>query len=271
MIIGDWVSTTSNSSNAEKKLVFSFKTGICSFLTPFGPFARYSVNQDTIIIIQNIGKHTKYDQFETKMYRFYISVLARKKLVLIPDQATAERFFKYKNKSAKDSIVLTRIPRKFNHKLVRIGFFSSECYGSCPSMYLEIDSMGIMRFAGKKFTEILGYYSGKLNDNQLQNLKMKLKAIDLDQIKNAYTAPWTDDQTCIIRIETINFTVESTIYGYGQEPVELRFLIHELMEIYRFVHLKKDASRIFKFHYNDLAEIKYPPPPPPPPPRFDHK
>ena len=124
------------------------------------------------------------------------------------------------------------------------------CFGTCPSMYLEIDSMGNFFFEGKNFTEKEGLYSGILSDDELKIIKSEINSIQLDKLSELYMARWTDDQTCGVSIKTKDKTYESSAYGFNNEPVELRILFHKLMELYKTIELKKDSNIIDKFKLN---------------------
>ena len=50
---------------------------------------------------------------------------------------------------------------------------------------------------------------------------------------------WTDDQTCKFEINIEDTIFETRVYGFNVEPLELRILFNELMEMYKFSELKK--------------------------------
>lgn len=83
----------------------------------------------------------------------------------------------------------------------------------------------------------------------MEKIKSEINSIQLDSLKQMYSANWTDDQTCGVIIKTKDKTYESSAYGFDKEPIELRILFHKLMELYKSVELEKDSTILDKFKF----------------------
>jgi hypothetical protein len=119
-------------------------------------------------------------------------------------------------------------------------------------MYLELDSLGNLLFDGQYHTDKEGLYSGKISAAELKLITTKVQAIQLDSLESNYSASWTDQQTCGVRIQTKDNTYQSSAYGFNKEPVELRILFHKLMELYKYAKLNKDSTIRKKFVFKDF-------------------
>lgn len=60
---------------------------------------------------------------------------------------------------------------------------------------------------------------------------------------------WTDYQTCDISIQTKDTIYKTSVYGFNKEPLELRILFNELMELYKHTEMKMDSMHKNKFEY----------------------
>ncbi len=220
-------------------LVFTFEDSTCSYLSAQGTYAKYWLRHDTINI--KTQPHTRNNNIRDNeiIYKFLIGSTSANNLTLIPVTENTKLLLE---PYYIDTIQLAKIKKAFNWRIKRIGFFSSGCFGTCPAMYLEIDSTNNLFFKGIHYTENKGLYSGKLSQQTLEAIKSDINSIALDSLKRMYYARWTDDQTCGVRIKTVDTTYESGAYGYDKEPIELRILLHRLIELYKHVDLKKDST-----------------------------
>lgn len=122
------------------------------------------------------------------IYKFLVDSITLDNLTLKPiTDETKKLFDHYENKEF-DKIQLTKIKSQFNWKTERIGFYSTGCFGTCPSMYLEIDSVGNILFNGKYYTEKEGLYFGKLSANQLEIIISEVNSIAFNSLKKMYSA-----------------------------------------------------------------------------------
>lgn len=260
-IKGNWSVENFEGNQRVRSFVFSFEDSTCSYLYPWGTYFKYWIKDDTINIKKRISNSKNNINKDQLIYQFLIDSVSVKELILKPITDKTKAFFKdYKNKKP-DIIQLTKIEEKYNYEIERIGFYSSICYGTCPSMYLEIDKLGNVLFKGRSHTEKEGLYSGKLSEIEFEIIKSHINGISLNKLEKMYSTNWTDDQTCGILIKTKNNAYESSVYGFDQEPIELRMFFHKLMELYKNTALKKDSTILQNFQLNEFEYNRFPPPP----------
>jgi len=264
-IKGNWKTEYFKGDWKETAFIFTFQDSTCAYLYPWGEYSKYWINGDTLNINEQIRKRRDNVSSRQITYKFLVDSITSKRLTLKPITDETKKLFEFYDDQDFDKIQLTKIKSQFDWKTERIGFYSTGCFGTCPSMYLEIDSVGNMIFNGKYYTEKEGFYTGKLSANQFEIIKSEVNSIRLDSLKKMYSANWTDDQTCGIMIKTSDTTYESSVYGFDKEPIELRILFHRLMELYKNVELKKDTTVQKKFEFKGFQYSGYPPQPPPPP------
>ena len=257
-IKGDWKTEYFKENRIETAHIFTFQDSTCSYLTPVGEFSNYWITGDTLNIKERTHKRGKYINNGKNIYQLLIDSITTKILYLKPITDQTKELFDYKN----EVIKLSKIKKYRDWRIERIGFYCTGCFGSCPSMYLEIDSIGNILFSGNNHTEKKGFYSGVIPKKEMEILKSKINNIQLDSLNNRYFANWTDDQTCGMIIKTKSKTYECSAYGIYKEPIELRILFHRLTELYKNVALKKDSSIVYQFQFKGIKH-KLPPPPPP--------
>lgn len=235
---GEWISETNS------RTAFSFKNDKCSYFFPMGNFAQYKINENKLIITDTIKRRK---QVKIKEYSFLIHMLNDKNLTLITDSLTLKTQFKYNSPSEFDTFKLFKLNSQLTPKFSKLKFESSGCYGTCPSMKLVIDSIGNITYEGRAYTEQNGYYSGRLSEAEIKSLRRKIGHLNLDSLKTNYSAMWTDDQTCKFEIHLEDSIFRTRVYGFNEEPLELRILFNELMELYKFSELKQDSLHKYYF------------------------
>lgn len=224
-IKGDWVGKKDSLEDANKRLVFSFNDSTGKLYTPWTHEIKYSVLGNKVVIYRGTDS-TEYKMSGT----FTILKIDNDSLVL-----------KNEEDSIHQLIQLRKIQQQNSIQPSKIYFASSGCFGSCPSMYLEIDSLGKLIFKGRSFTKNIGFYSSQLTSSIYNTILQKIQNIKLDSLKRKYEANWSDDQTCGIHILIGNKEIFTTVYGFDKEPIELRILINYLKELYEHVNLRSDS------------------------------
>lgn len=157
-------------------------------------------------------------------------------------------------KLTKDSLILlsgkrhqntTRYAKahpKNNIKPTAIYFASSGCFGSCPILYLEIDSNRTIRYYGDSYTSKTDGYKGKLSETEYNSIISKIRNLPVDSLKEYYACSHTDDETLGIAIAHDNKITRSTAYGHEAEPMELYILLTYLQNLYKQIHLQPDST-----------------------------
>jgi len=264
-IKGNWKTEYFNGDRKKTAYIFTFQDSTCSYLYPWGEFSKYWIAGDTLKIKEKIRERRNNISGGKIVYEFLIDSISSKTLFLKPLSIPTKELFRYEKAQNFELIKLSKIQKYRNWNINRIGFYSTGCFGTCPSMYLEIDSIGNFMFYGKRYTKKDGFYSGTLSKKELELIISDINKIKLDSLEKMYSANWTDDQTCGVSIKTKERTYESSAYGFNEEPIELRILFHRLMELYKNVELKKDTTIVDDFQFKGFQYKAYPPPPPPPP------
>jgi len=261
-IKGNWKTEYFKADWKKTAYIFTFQDSTCSYLYPWGKISKYWIKEDTLNIKERTRERRNNISGEKIVYQFLIDSITTETLFLKPLSNHTKELFRHEKDQNFEIIKLSKIKKYRDWKIERIGFYSTGCFGSCPSMYLEIDSIGNILFNGKMYTKKEGLYSGVLSKKELKTIKSEINNIKLDSLEKMYSANWTDDQTCGIIIETKNGTYESSAYGFNEEPIELRILFHRLMELYKNVELKKDTTIVNKFQFKRFQYKGYLPPPP---------
>ena len=260
-IQGDWISQSNELNSTYRIFSFSFNDSLCVYMNPMGSFSKFKNINDTLQIIDDriipaYKGERNYHYY--KKIQFKIEKLTDDFLYLTSANKESKEFFiDYKNKKL-DTIKLKKVKPVSNLKINKIGFYSSECYGSCPAMYLEIDSSGNFLFQGQRYTEKIGLFKGNLDSLTLSKIYNNIKSIKLDELKKSYATSWTDSQSCGVKLKTSKGIIECNVYGYDKEPIELRLLFHKLMELYKFTDLVQDSTVINQFEFNEFMYNGYP-------------
>jgi hypothetical protein len=262
-IQGDWFSEVIKSNWKDFRLMFSFEDTLCTYLDPWGEYTNYRI-KDSLLFIKETNFRREIDTISNQQtYVFKIVTFGNEKLRLIPYSKETEVLLDQYNDFKKDTVTFYKVKTKNNIVPSKISFFSSVCYGICPSIIIEIDSSKRILYYGYAFTEKKGGYKGIISSRQYSIILNKIRNLELDSIKEDYSASWTDDQTCGIVIDYENKSLYSRVYGFDKEPIELRILFHKLMEVYKSIDLERDSINVSDFKHGDMFYRIFPPPPPP--------
>lgn len=255
---GNWKTASIPGISKGRPFIFTFQDSTCTYVYPYGVSSKYWISGDTLLIKERTRKSGDLVTGGKFTYAFLIDSISAQYLSLIPTTEETKKLFGYDPKQLCDTLQLTKINPVFDWQPERIAFYSTGCFGVCPSMYLEIDSTGMLYFYGGSFTEKEGFYSGKLSRSTFDKIRTEINCIALDSLQPLYQANWTDDQTCGVRIKTADTVYTSSAYGFDQEPVELRVLFHTLMETYKTVDLVSDSTVEEKFTSREFPYSGYP-------------
>lgn len=110
-------------------------------------------------------------------------------------------------------------PHPANHKIEKIEYSTSGCYGTCPVFSLEINSdRGSKWFAytynmiDKK--ELTGNFQTIIDQDKFEELINLLNYINFEVLNDKYAVNWTDDQSSTLKITYDKGKVKS-IKDYG--------------------------------------------------------
>ncbi len=244
-IQGDWVVHYPINEYRELKFVFSFEDSLCRFLHPSNFLSKFNLFQDTLVI------HNSRKTKNTK-YKFLINALNDSIISLSPITNETKLVLQRYNKINFDTLNLNRIEIKNDFEFDKIGFFSSVCFGVCPSMYLEIDYERNILFQKLNTDKPNSFFSGKISEKQFSLIKTKINSLELKKLDEYYSVDWTCDQSCEIVIQGGTNIINTGAYGYGKEPIELRLLFEKLMDFHDKFDLTEDSTVISKFFFSEL-------------------
>jgi hypothetical protein len=259
MIQGDWVSERDIHDYSGRNLIFSFEDTSCAYLYAWGYSTSYRIENDLLLIKETLFKSQEANA-KREICTFKITKLVKDTIQIVPVSERAK--LTYELNEIKDTIDFIKIKQKNNIIPSKVSFFTSKCYGTCPSFFLEIDSTRQVKFYGNEYTEVLGGAKGIIDVQDYHALMIKIQNLQIDSIKTEYEASWTDDQTCLVVIDYNKMRIQSKVYGNSEEPIELRLIFHKLFEIARKLELEKDSTiKYSSFNHFSVFNNVFPPPP----------
>jgi hypothetical protein len=225
LIKGDWIGQADNAEYAHDKTIhISFEDSTCNGY--FWPYSQYQILHDTVYI-KGLDDHARS--------RYTILQLTAYSLTLRAAKHDSDNYIP-------DTIIFTKIKAKNNISPSAVYFASSGCFGTCPIIYLEIDSSRHVKFYGERYTSITGGYSGTITKSQYNIILDKNRNIPLSSLKPYYEAPWTDDQTRGIAIVNGDSIIKTAAYGSAEEPLELDLLLSKLEYSFETRQLHPDST-----------------------------
>ncbi len=253
-IQGDWISCQDFVDYQQRRLFLSIIDTNCTFLYDWNYNCTFRI-EDEILTIKEIEPVKSL----VSIYQFRILQLTNDTLkIAAANKGTKDRLIN-------DSILFTRAIPKNRIKPKLISFFTSDCYGSCPSFFIEIDSSKSVKFYGNnEFNKYKGGCRGNISNTDYIKLINKVHYLDLLNIDSSYKAGWNDSQYCLIVIDYEDKSLETSVYGNDKEPVELRMLFGEIFKISERLELVNDTTVDFStFSHNSIFLKFYPLPPGP--------
>jgi hypothetical protein len=209
--------------------VFSFEDSLCSTENPFFEFNRFKIREN-IVHIWSYGVHRKI------IYHQYKILALNKKWLRIVSADSLKKGSKH------DTLVLRKLQQENTILPDKISFFSSPCFGTCPSFCMEVDRSKNVRFYGRHHVDAMEGRKGKLSEKQYNMLVRLIRQLPIRTMKNHYDCHWTDDQTCCISIRHNGKWDEYYVYGYDKEPIELRILLNRFFFLSKTVKLTYDPA-----------------------------
>jgi len=126
---------------------------------------------------------------KTEEFEFKIKELKKNKLVIVPIVEDGKGMKDERSKldhnlfsKEKQYVFYNRgsLLSKVNFK--KITFHSSTCFGTCPSMSVQINIDGTVFYKGKEYADKKGNFEGKLSKNDIYQLKKILNRSQLSNI-----------------------------------------------------------------------------------------
>ena len=92
------------------------------------------------------------------------------------------------------------VSQSANQPSVLASIKRTPCYGRCPIYQLTIMDNGEVLYAGKRFVEKLGTYSGLLTSEDLKTILIKAKEANYFELEDSYDVPIADFPTCVTSV-----------------------------------------------------------------------
>lgn|SRR5690606_11053736 len=120
-----------------------------------------------------------------------------------------------------------------NHKIEKIEYSTTMCFGTCPVFSLTINSDKNAEWNAEKYNkinnkEVNGKFHSKITKKQYNKLIGLLNSIDLEKLKDEYEVNWTDLQSSTLKITYDNGKVKS-IHDYGMRGTDDLKRIYQLL------------------------------------------
>lgn len=106
-----------------------------------------------------------------------------------------------------------------NHKIEKIEYSTTGCYGLCPIFKLTINSDKTAKWYAEMFNqvnneEVSGNFNSNITKDKYNDIVNLLNYIDFEMLQDNYAVNWTDDQSSTLKITYDNGKVKS-IHDYG--------------------------------------------------------
>lgn len=257
---GYWSTNRISNGIHNRPFILFCNGSVVSFLTPENK-ANYVTESDRVIF-QNESNFNKKMTFEVLDFN------GTKMTLKSADNSTLEiikEFGGFENSDLLQSLgkKMPDLRTLYFHKLknqnkksfLNITFRAGPCGGDCDVFYLKIKNTGEVIYYGSNGGQIMNGYKGLINNSEILALKNTINLLPLNQISKDYNAPWTDDQECNLKIDFVDGTsVETSVYGFNEEPTELRAVLYKLLSLPNKLSDLKPSQNVNPNSFNELGE-----------------
>ncbi|MGV3611568.1 MAG: DUF6438 domain-containing protein [Fluviicola sp.] len=236
--------------NGLNQFTLYFKDSICHIFNNQSNLNRYKIKDSILELRITTSSPTMGNRV-----KFKIRKMDQNHLELYPISPNLKAYCK---ENGVQVLKFHRAKQKnqFDYRVITFG--SSGCFGTCPSFNVEIDRSGKILYEGFYFVEKEGKYRGERNDLFYNILKDKLKYIHFKTLKKEYKAPWTDDQTVVLIVETEDQVYSTSAYGAYQEPAELRVVFQYIFDNLNETEFIKSNSDFQLKYQTALSKVGIP-------------
>lgn len=129
-----------------------------------------------------------------------------------------------------------------NENFDKVIISKSPCFGRCPINDIEINENGEIYYYGAHYNSKNGYFKSKINSDEFNEFEESLKKANFLNLKDNYSANWTDDQEVNVTFVKDNKILKS-INDYGrQSPKYFRINIEPLTYLYQKLKLVENKT-----------------------------
>jgi len=243
-LVGNWkLDTVFDSSGVKKDFYFISQPGIefistSQFRYLPGPVDLSREEQpklkeliDTVLNFNISGKNIQYNSLKNnKVIIKEVVKLTSDSLYLIDNKKNLYKYVRIHQDSTNGNNV---------NKIV---LSSSGCYGVCPVIDIEINKSNKASFYCTEYCGDKGFHEGEVQTAKVERLFKFLYFINMDTLKNSYSASHTDDETITVSFYNDNHHLK-TISDYGRKaPTELIWLYTYLRYMPGLKNLKQKSE-----------------------------
>ena len=189
--------------------------------TFFGTKTKYKIVDDSLYILNPISK--KWDASKI------VSVNSKKLKLKFDEKVILELSklnYKVNEKENFDKIIISKSP----------------CFGSCPINDIEINMNGEIYYYGTHYNSKNGYFKSKIKASEFNEIEKSLKKVNFLNLKDNYTANWTDDQEVSVTFVKDDKILKS-VTDYGrQSPKSFQINIEPLTYLYQKIKLVENKT-----------------------------
>lgn len=220
-------------------VIFSFQDSSCIAFNMFNSYLPFSIDKDKLHFYAYNKNFDKEKRLTLKIISLNDSLLK----VSIGNPATKYAFIRdMREENYRDTIVFQKIRKKNDVTPSLISFYSSGCFGTCPSFALEIETSGRFKYFGDAYTEKVGGYKGQISEPDYKRLLNLVHCLPLNSMKDHYAANGTDNQTLSLSLYSQGKWKDVYVYSHSDEPVELRMLLDYLFQFGRYIEAQPDRT-----------------------------
>jgi hypothetical protein len=241
MLQGDWASTNFQAGYHTRRFTFSVRDSLGSVFFAVPPVSKIYIRQGML----HMQEKSFWQENEPIVHRkFVVAGVTKNYLKLVATDPKSKDLIAsfYGDTLHSDTITLRRITKKNNVQPEIISFYSSGCYGTCPSLALNVESSKRLHYFGRSYVPIEGGQRSTILEKEYNELLHLIHQLPLKTLKKEYKAGWTDDQTCCIAIRTNGKWQTCYVYGSDKEPVELRMLFYMMLYVTNRTKWAPDTS-----------------------------
>lgn len=251
IILGDWI-FEKESPKKENRFYSDFgysfnKNGNCESKPGFYETSERDKNGDRKTIFY--GTKTKFKIVDDSL--FINNLITKKwdaaKIVSITSKSLKISFDK--------NIILELSKQEYieNRKddFDKIIISKSPCFGSCPINDIEINKNGEVTYSGGHWNLRNGFFKSKITSQEFKEIENNFKKAKFLELKNDYSASWTDDQEITVTFVKDN-KILKTIKDYGrQSPKSFRITLEPITYLYQKLKLEenKEMKEFGKIQY----------------------
>jgi hypothetical protein len=255
---GYWSSHRISNGIHNRPFILFFNDSIISFLTPEN-YGKYVIKNGELFFKNPSDNKTmtfKLIEYDGTKLKLKIADSTTKETIKELGGFTNSDLLHFQGKRIPDlnTLCFYKLKKQNKKTFSKITFRCGPCGSKCSVFYLKINQTGEVIYYGTKGKQNMNGYKGIMSNTEIINLKNTINLLSINQIIPKYKAPWTDDQECNLKIDFSDGTsLETAVYGFNDEPIELRAVMYKLMTLSKLLELKPEQN-VDPYSFSELGE-----------------